>query len=98
MPACTAALKSTIHCKPASTVEPAGKPPPFGVRFTTNEGVIGLPRWRLPCPPAISTTVQASGKASAVAAFSHELLRSETAGNTGAGTGAVPLGVGAAGR
>ena len=44
IPAARAASKSTIHCRPASTVEPAGNAPEFGVRFTASEGTIGLPR------------------------------------------------------
>src|SRR5580693_300703 len=97
MPACTAVGKSTIHCKSASTTEPVGNAPLLGVRLTASGTTTGLLRYRLDWPPETSTTVHASGRASATAGFSQEELRRVTVGNTGAGTGAVPLGVGATG-
>src|SRR5215475_5810078 len=85
IPAAIAASKSTIHCSPESTVDPAGNAPELGVRFTASDGVMLLPRYKALCPLDTNATVHASGSASAVAAFSQELSRNVIAGNTGGG-------------
>src|ERR1700685_4636288 len=96
IPAAEAVAKSTIHCKFASTTDPEGNAPLFGVRLTARGCVIGLPRNIEDCPAETSTTVHASGKASATAGCSHDEVRVGTVGKIGAGLGAFPAGVGAA--
>ena len=85
-----------LHCRrenPPSTASP--HPPRFRreMRRCSASGLrragarLELLRNSVDWPPETSTTVHASGNASATAGFSHDELRIVTVGNTGAGTG-----------
>ena len=69
----------------------------FGVRLIASDWAMGPPGRGVVSVPETSTTVQASGRASAMAGCSHELSRAAGCGKTGAGIGAAPAAVGAAG-
>src|SRR5690349_6689202 len=64
---------------------------------TARSGVMGPPRNSACCVPETTTTVQASGNASAMAGLFHELGRVGGVGYTGFGLGSVPAGVGGTG-